>query len=93
MMVVPSTLSIPATFQPELGKWWKNSEIVSNLRLSETQVYRIEQTFLHHRPALAGLYEELQKREFELKMLMKADPIDESTPAGESRKCGAITAS
>jgi hypothetical protein len=42
MMVVPSTLSIPATFQPELGKWWKNSEIVSNLRLSETQVYRIE---------------------------------------------------
>jgi Spy/CpxP family protein refolding chaperone len=78
MMVVPSTLSIPATFQPELGKWWKNSEIVSNLRLSETQVYRIEQTFLHHRPALAGLYEELQKREFELKMLMKADPIDES---------------
>jgi TonB family protein len=78
MMVVPPTLSISAPFQPELGKWWKNSEIVNNLQLSEAQVNRIEQTFLHHRPALSDLYEKLQRREFELKMLMKADPINES---------------
>jgi TonB family protein len=78
LMMAPSTLSASAPGQPEWGKWWKNSEIVNDLQLSEVQVNQIEQTFLHHRSALSSLYEELQQREFELKMLMKADPIDES---------------
>jgi Spy/CpxP family protein refolding chaperone len=56
-----------AQAQPELGKWWKNSEMVKSLKLSEAQVNQIEQTFVHRRPALASL-----------KALMKADPIDES---------------
>jgi TonB family protein len=64
--------------QPGLGKWWKNSEMVKTLQLSDAQVDRIEQTFLRHRVALTKLYSELQKRESELKTLMKADPIDES---------------
>jgi TonB family protein len=71
-----SSPSAPA--QPELGKWWKNSEIVKHLQLSETQVDQIERTFIRHRPALAGLFAGLQKREQELKMLLKDDPIDES---------------
>ncbi len=64
--------------QPELGKWWKNSGTVKHLQLSESQVDQIEQTFLRHRPALANLLADLQKRELELKTLLKADPLDES---------------
>ena len=76
--LVASPTVPPAVVPPELGKWWKDSEIVKNLKISEAQVNQIEQAFLHHRPVLAGLYEELQKRESDLKVLMKADPIDES---------------
>jgi len=78
LMATPTTPASTVIDQPELGKWWKNSEMVRSLKLSDTQVNQIEQTFLHHRPALAALYTELQKSEFELKMLMKADPIDEA---------------
>jgi TonB family protein len=84
LMASPSATPALAEAQLELGKWWKNSEIVKSLKLSEAQVNQIEQTFLHHRPALAGLYEELQKREIELKALMKADPIDESKILSQS---------
>jgi len=76
LLAEPSTAA-KEPVQPELGKWWKNSEMVKALQLSEDQVNRIEQTFLRHRLALANLYTELRKRESELKTLMEADPIDE----------------
>lgn len=62
----------------ELGKWWKNSGVVRNLQLSESQVEQIERIFLRHRPVLAALLEELQTRESDLKTLMKANPVDEA---------------
>jgi TonB family protein len=62
----------------ELGKWWKESGTVKSLKLTDTQVKRIEQFFLNHRPRLNDLYAELNKREYELKMLMKADPVDDA---------------
>jgi TonB family protein len=66
------------TGQKELGKWWKNSEIVKELELSEAQIDQIEQIFLSHRPALAALNKELKDRNEELKTSMQADPMDEA---------------
>jgi TonB family protein len=66
------------TGQRELGKWWKNSEIVKELELSEAQIDQIEQIFLSHRPALAELNKELKHRNEELKTSMQADPMDEA---------------
>jgi TonB family protein len=71
--VPPATASGPA----ELGKWWKNSEIVGKLQLSETQIDRIEQAFLSFRPTLTNLTTELKAREDRLRILMNADPIDD----------------
>jgi TonB family protein len=64
--------------QRELGKWWKNSEIVKKLELSEAQIDQIEQIFLSHRPALAELNKELKQRNEELRASMQVDPIDEA---------------
>ena len=64
--------------RPELGKWWKNSEVVRNLQLSEGQVDRIEGIFLDFRPVLANLNTELKDREEGLRALMNKEPIDES---------------
>jgi TonB family protein len=62
------------TFTVELGKWWKNSEIVSRLDLSEKQVIQIEKSFLEHRPELARLNDALKQQETELQKLMSDDP-------------------
>jgi TonB family protein len=72
------SLSAQASDASEIGKWWKDSEIVNQLRLAESQVRQIEQRFLDYRPALADLVSEFKNRESELGALMKADPIDET---------------
>ena len=74
--------SAPA--RPELGKWWKNSEIVKELSLSETQIGQIEQAFLSYRPALANLTTELKNREDALRILMQADRLDEPRISNQS---------
>ena len=63
---------------PDLGKWWKNSEIVRELQLSEAQTNQIEQTFLEQRLKLIDLRAELEKQEARLQPLIEADQPDES---------------
>ncbi len=63
---------------PDLGKWWKNSEIVRELQLSEPQSNQIEQTFLEHRLRLIDLRAELEKQEARLQPLIEADQPDET---------------
>jgi TonB family protein len=60
------------------GKWWKNSQIVKQLQLKESQVDQIEQVFLSHQNKLISAKVELEKRELQLKTLMQADLIQEA---------------
>lgn len=59
------------------GKWWKNSQIVKQLQLKESQVAQIEQVFLSYQNKLVSAKAELEKRELQLKTLMQADPMQE----------------
>jgi len=59
------------------GKWWKNSQIVKQLKLKESQVAQIEQIFMSHQDKLVSAKVELEKRELQLKTLMQADPMQE----------------
>jgi periplasmic protein CpxP/Spy len=63
---------------PGLGAWWKNSEIVSRLQLSEEQVRKIEQTFLDHKLKLIDLQADLEKQELRLQPLLDVDHPDEA---------------
>lgn len=63
---------------PGLGKWWKNSEIVRELSLSDAQINQIEQTFLEQRLKLIDLRAELEKQETRLQPLIEADQPDEN---------------
>jgi hypothetical protein len=60
------------------GAWWKNSEIVSKLQLSEEQVRKISQTFLNHKLKLIDLQADLDKQELRLQPLLDFDQPDES---------------
>lgn len=60
------------------GAWWKSSEIVSKLQLSEEQVRKISQTFLDHKLKLIDLQADLDKQELRLQPLLDIDQPDES---------------
>jgi periplasmic protein CpxP/Spy len=67
------------TFGPgaSLGAWWKNSETVSKLQLSEDQVRKIEQTYLDHKLKLIDLQADLEKQELRLQPLLDEDHPEE----------------
>jgi len=63
---------------PELGKWWKNSDIVTQLQLTEAQIKQIEDTFLDYRLKLIDLHAEVERQEARLQPLIEADQPDEA---------------
>jgi protein CpxP len=72
----PGQMGLPG-FGPGMGAWWKNSEIVSKLQLSDEQVKKIEQTFLDHKLKLIDLQADLEKQELRLQPLLDVDQPDE----------------
>jgi protein CpxP len=60
------------------GPWWKDSEIVKRLQLSDAQASRIEQTYLDHRLRLVDLRADLEKEELRLAPLLDAEQPDEA---------------
>lgn len=80
-LLVPCLAAAQAMPHPpkaDLGRWWKNSEIVRELGLSEAQTSQIEQTFLDQRLKLIDLRAELEKQEARLQPLVEADQLDEA---------------
>ena len=64
--------------RPDLGKWWKNSDIAKEIGLSEQQVTQIEQTFFDHRLKLIDLQADVQRNEARLQPLVESDQLDEA---------------
>ncbi len=60
------------------GMWWKNSEVVQKLGLSQTQISQIEQIFYQHRLKLIDLHADVEKQEAMLQPLVEADQPDEA---------------
>lgn len=60
------------------GKWWKNSELVQKVGVTDQQVQQMEQIFQNTRSRLIDLRANLEKAELELQPLMEADNPNES---------------
>jgi Spy/CpxP family protein refolding chaperone len=67
----------PREFGP-VGAWWKNSEIVRQLNLTDEQVKKVSKTFLDHKLQLIDLQADLDKQELRLQPLMDVDQPDAS---------------
>jgi Spy/CpxP family protein refolding chaperone len=63
--------------QHGLGAWWKNSDVVKELQLSDAQVKQIEQTFLDYRLKLIDLRADVERQETKLQPLLEADQPSE----------------
>jgi Spy/CpxP family protein refolding chaperone len=61
-----------------VGAWWKNSEIVKQVGLTDAQVQQIEQIFLSYRPQLMSLHMALRQKEAGLQPLVSTEPLKDS---------------
>jgi Spy/CpxP family protein refolding chaperone len=59
------------------GAWWKNSDVVKELQLTDAQVKQIEQTFLDYRLKLIDLRADVERQETKLQPLLEADQPNE----------------
>ena len=73
----PGGPDMPPPPPAPLGKWWKNSEVVKELQLSDPQIKQIEQTFLDYRMKLIDLKADVERQELRLQPLIEADRPDE----------------
>jgi Spy/CpxP family protein refolding chaperone len=60
-----------------LGAWWKNSDVVKELQLTDPQIKQIEQTFLDYRLKLIDLRADVERQETKLQPLLEADQPNE----------------
>ena len=60
------------------GKWWKDSELMRKIGVSDEQVQKIEKIFQDHRLQLIDLHAALEKQEAILEPLIEAGQPDES---------------
>jgi TonB family protein len=77
LVLIFAVLAI-ASPEGELGKWWKQSEVVRAIDLSNTQIDQIEQVYLQHREELADLMKTLKTLEGLLKSAMEVEPVEET---------------
>jgi Spy/CpxP family protein refolding chaperone len=60
------------------GKWWKNSELVQKIGISEAQVQQMEKIFQDTRLKLIDMHANLQKQEALMEPLVESDRPDET---------------
>jgi periplasmic protein CpxP/Spy len=60
------------------GKWWKDSQIVQTIGLSDQQAQQIEKTFQDHRVQLVDLHANLEKAELQMEPMMESDQPNEA---------------
>ena len=60
------------------GRWWKDSELMRKIGVSDEQVEKIEKIFQDHRLQLIDLHAALEKQEAILEPLIEAGQPDES---------------
>lgn len=63
---------------PGLGKWWKSSEVVNELQLTQEQINQLEKAFIDHRLKLINLQATLEVGEIKLEALLEEDRPDEA---------------
>ena len=62
----------------DMGKWWKNSDVATKLKLTDGQVAQLDQRFYEHRLKLIDYGAEMEKEDLKLQTLLDQDVPNES---------------
>ena len=76
LAVVFIPLSVGAQNMP-MGKWWKDPKVVEDLKLTESQVSRLDEAFKNSRRKLIQLKSDVETQRFELDTLLDSDKLDQ----------------
>jgi periplasmic protein CpxP/Spy len=60
------------------GKWWKDTDTVKQVGITDGQASQIEQIFVEHRMKLIDWVADLQKQELKLETILDADQPEEN---------------
>ncbi len=77
MNLRPPSTDRAALATPGMGKWWKNSELMQKIGVSNSQVEQIEAIFQDRRLKLVDLHANLERQESMLEPLVNADHPDQ----------------
>lgn len=72
----PETMPPMGPMRGPGGTWWKDSELVTKLKLTDQQKQQLEKTFLDYRLKLVDLRAEVERQELKLQPLMDADQVN-----------------
>ena len=61
----------------DMGKWWKNSDVATKLKLTDAQVAQLDQIFYEHRLKLIDYGAEMEKEDLKLQTLLDQDVPNE----------------
>ncbi len=61
-----------------MGNWWKNSDVIQQLQLTDAQRQQLEKAFVQHRLRLVDERAAVEKQEIKLQELMDMDQPPES---------------
>jgi Spy/CpxP family protein refolding chaperone len=61
----------------DMGKWWKNSDVATKLKLTDGQVAQLDQIFYEHRLKLIDYGAEMEKEDLKLQTLLDQDVPNE----------------
>jgi len=75
-----------------MGAWWRNSEIVKQLALSDAQVRQVEQIFQDYRVQLVNLHAALNQEEARLQPMVAAEHPDDAQVLAQIDKVAAARA-
>ena len=62
----------------EFGAWWKNSDVVSKLNLTDAQIKQLEDTFYQHKMKLIDERADMEKADLNLRSFMESDNPDQN---------------
>lgn len=73
----PAPDHVKIIYRNEFGTWWKRSEVVKKLQLSDDQISRLDEVFNQHRTRLKQHTSEMATQDQKLQALLDADVPNE----------------
>ena len=92
MNLRPPSNDRAALATPGMGKWWKNSELMQKIGVSNAQTEQIEAIFQDRRLKLVDLHSNLEKQESMLEPLVNADHPDQDQVSAQIDRIAAARA-
>lgn len=68
------------------GKWWNNTEVANQLKLSDSEINILDEMYITHRRKIIKLRATVEEQQFELNNLIDSKTINDKAVLNQSKK-------